>query len=1730
MTDESDALFAELENIPSANNEAPQKNTKQAVDDSDKLFADLQNIPKVFQLDAPDIMPSFDTLGEIMIENPDAASRVMSEQSRESFNSIFPDHRLSLRQRNNIAGVMNTIKNVNMFKDFASKNPDIAKQIADNPSPETFEAVMPGSNYSEDQRKDIAKNLSELLSGKDPLAELSGLYNKQKAREIFKEGGAEPLKERELEGYAKFTENMGKSFEWGGVGGKIGLVSVGEAIIDIAQKSSEEAQALSASFMRKNSVSEDVVSFLSKPKSPIYAIANSSAARKTESWLEDTRKKLQREADKLNKEIFKGETMGDTYVKDGITGVLERSIYQAAQQVPNLALLIGSSLITGGAGAMAIAGATSGGEKYTSLKDRTDMSTFAKVLNAGLTGGFEAVGEKFGTLSVLDKIKEAGATQIGKSFLRPLLKMMGLGSIQEPTSEVVTMLGQKLTDALTGNSPIPLKDMSGIDFVNFITEDAPDTILSSALIGGALGGAGTAMSRVASPAKMVPAPVQTAEAVTPDLGLEQRKQQAVSDMMQRVEQKQVDVRKQQAVADMVARFEQRKTARAEAENNIMQMPQPTVSEFESLSQIKSDSSIKNLAQKYGIDSEGKSVQQLQDEISTADTRGIAKDKLNKLSNEEIRRIAEESGIDPKSKITSKLVDEIADSELRKQISKRRMAQLDKVEEREAQKNFSEIVLAPIDDKISLSKPDVQALNEFKNNFETSISNLKRNDLRKIAFDIGVNPVNKLLGKLKSAIAEQAVKAKKLEYVSEILSDKEYSDAIRVSSFAENVMNGNTGIPVQTVIKKPRSIKPPVIATKEGIDSIRFTPTTNVVDNPIPQKATEVTSLNPEGATILEMDTPELRGLADAKGISVPGKTKAQLQLELADDVNTEQRRTLRDTQTPSSIRYDVLNEEIKIMEKIDVPYKNDQEIMRRGIDLFNQDPDKHIADLMEGKLMIGEAPAAQSDMIAKRMAKEAVLRDPAYSDVDKKIAVYQYGKYGSAVSTALRLRKSKTTREVLFDAMYGDDNGNSTSKKRKRLIKKAELEGDPAAIRKLMKDFAKEDAETIQKVFNENGIDTDLTKITDEQWKDPEFLSPILNALSIARSTKWDKVHEWRRNLLLSGIATHRRNIESTMMHIIFKQIIYKTGQAGMGSALKAIFGGKIPKGYGDNLSTLSELAPMYTGMWNAMGDASRAALFAWKHEMPQSVFEGGADDIAKDIGATRVSIAGRKGRIIRAPQRALLSADEFMTIIIRSGNLNAQAVRSGIAKGYKPNSPEMTAFVTNLINNPEGTVEYRLATEDALNATFRDKLDVVGRFLNSARDLPYIGQLLKIQVPFFGTPYNIIKGGIALSPLNIINNIGDLYKWHDGLLENDRGAIDHAMENVVKSIIGIGGWAAVMSMVGYDDDGNPNITGSEWEGGVPPQHIKLFGKYYGYGYLTPFSLPMSAAVDSAHMIQKAMTGKVSAYNLFTESVVRGVKNLTGMPFVQGVQDLQKVFTQEKSFDNYTSNLALSFMVPRLLTSTLRGFDPYMRDYRMSSGQSMKEKLKEWSYVTAAKGLGLPPEDLIGYWSNTLSGKDLGNEAEGSLGLREIKTNEKIDEYGKPVTRGDLGGGELAMYTNALWQVLATSTSYEPGKYAWVDKLVMNWNNKNPDKPLDPVFITPNYLEIEGKRHVMTLAERGYYIKTRGNMYAELLDSNKVDLKTPDENAIDLLKKLRSSAIRSAALNTIEFINKRKGK
>jgi hypothetical protein len=88
----------------------------------------------------------------------------------------------------------------------------------------------------------------------------------------------------------------------------------------------------------------------------------------------------------------------------------------------------------------------------------------------------------------------------------------------------------------------------------------------------------------------------------------------------------------------------------------------------------------------------------------------------------------------------------------------------------------------------------------------------------------------------------------------------------------------------------------------------------------------------------------------------------------------------------------------------------------------------------------------------------------------------------------------------------------------------------------------------------------------------------------------------------------------------------------------------------------------------------------------------------------------------------------------------------------------------------------------------------------------------------------------------------------------------------------------------------------------------------------------------------------------------------------------------------------------------------------------------------------------------------------------------------------------------------------------------MNWNNKNPDEALDPIFTTPNYLEINGKKHVLTLAERGYYIKARGDAYAVLLDSNKKGLQVPDKNSIDILKNLRTSARGNAKYKTIRFI------
>ena len=276
------------------------------------------------------------------------------------------------------------------------------------------------------------------------------------------------------------------------------------------------------------------------------------------------------------------------------------------------------------------------------------------------------------------------------------------------------------------------------------------------------------------------------------------------------------------------------------------------------------------------------------------------------------------------------------------------------------------------------------------------------------------------------------------------------------------------------------------------------------------------------------------------------------------------------------------------------------------------------------------------------MAKEEIMRNPNYDGTDRKIAVYQYAKFGSALSTAFRMRQRKTARQILFDAMYGEE-GTSKSRQRKRQIK--EVEGDPDKVRELFNKFWLEDKAMMEKVFGDAGINGDLSSLTDVQLSDPAIVAPLINAIAASRATRWDKVHELRRNFMLSGIGTHAWNLASTTMNIIFKQVLMKglSGVAGSGLNLAGkgitLMGGKLPEGYKNKLPTISELGPMYMGMWRSIGDAGRAAAFAWKYEMPRSVFEEGGISDAEGITGGGVAISGRKGRLIRIPQRGLLAS-----------------------------------------------------------------------------------------------------------------------------------------------------------------------------------------------------------------------------------------------------------------------------------------------------------------------------------------------------------------------------------------------------------------------------------------------------------------------------------------------------------
>lgn len=470
-------------------------------------------------------------------------------------------------------------------------------------------------------------------------------------------------------------------------------------------------------------------------------------------------------------------------------------------------------------------------------------------------------------------------------------------------------------------------------------------------------------------------------------------------------------------------------------------------------------------------------------------------------------------------------------------------------------------------------------------------------------------------------------------------------------------------------------------------------------------------------------------------------------------------------------------------------------------------------------------------------------------------------------------------------------------------------------------------------------------------------MKEVVEAFSIARATRGEKLMEYWRMSILSGPQTHVVNVGSNILHAGYRLIPRRATEATINSALNLF-------GMGSQESaTLGEFKAMAKNLRKAASLAGRIGMNVWKTE--ERLFEEYATQVAKQVeftgmGAERYApaLGGKLGKIMRSLSfRAMTTADEFIKAY--AGQLETAAQAHRIAKVQEKLSGEAYEKRVEELMQP-GSIAWVRSLDEVKTITFQTdidgsdpkllaRIDQIAEVAKNARNLPWIGKPLTFFIPFIDTPTNIFKESLKITPLGLALAVIDgtralVRKVNRGDLTKEMADKEaeklynraRLVEDMTNQTIGIATYFAVASLLeGDEDDDRPFITGSQsyktTQRGerdnayavMPPQSIRIGSMTFSYKRWEPFATVLASMVDLAKSIE--VNGGFT-----TESAsqwIGGYKDqMKDKTFLQGISSLMEAFEDPDRFlTRIATNITTGFVL-NVVRQPIRTADPMMRD------------------------------------------------------------------------------------------------------------------------------------------------------------------------------------------------------------
>lgn len=711
-------------------------------------------------------------------------------------------------------------------------------------------------------------------------------------------------------------------------------------------------------------------------------------------------------------------------------------------------------------------------------------------------------------------------------------------------------------------------------------------------------------------------------------------------------------------------------------------------------------------------------------------------------------------------------------------------------------------------------------------------------------------------------------------------------------------------------------------------------------------------------------------------------------------------------------------------------------------------------DLLAGKTDSGDVNTDARRMAQDKMAVDDLTMDAvANPDDDKKTAtamlgIWRWYERGTDVARALRLRFDPVNtpegrRAWILRTML------APTRKEAAIIQRAKTTAEAIDALKIR-------AKNARKVMvSLKAKNIDISKLTAAELMDEAFVANIMQEISTARSGWGDVVHEWWRNAILSAPTTQIVNTVGNAGHAALEAFIQRPVEALINTVAK-----------NDRAASFRSISAMYRAIVPSLNSANKAFIQSWKTEKPVS---GDSAKVEESNSAIPTKFGGK---IIRTPQRLMMATDEWFKTVFMAMLTADYATREfdRLVKEGKQKESNREDYVLAQVDKDSSS--YAKAWEETLRWSFQQKPGHMAGAIMNWRNDPTFGFLLKFIFPFVKTPANIISTGIRKTPLNAPFYI---YKAATGKYSKEdafRLGAEQAVGMVFMSLL-------YGMMEGDDDDplNRPRITSSKKTTSIspagekeaeaqdyPPMSVRVGDKWVSYARLEPFATMTATMVDALTAWKQAKDGKTADIPATLFASIRG--NFSDKTFLQGVGNMVSMIEGDEFAISKAATSTLAGFNPNIIRSTVRAFDPYVRDTKANKGF-----LKKLSYQA------MPSE---------------GNAP-----------SPKIDKTGQPIKKE--GGG--------VYNSLVPFRIQSADKTTKIDAMVKRYNESVPkDDRWWPSTPSPITVRLGKEKIELTPEEFETYKRYAGDIAQRRLKSVSFNFDAPTESDMERLKKVYEKA------------------